>query len=1012
MYFTFTANSVSFARTFTTKPHQFLHQLKILLALLTLAVTCPGQQYSFTHFGLNDGLPQSQVFALAEDQFGQIWMGTNGGGLAVYNGIDFKTYTTRQGLPANYILSLEVAPNGILWIGTTQGLAQFNGKELSADTTWPYKIPVTALYSDGQNRLWVGTRNGLFKKQGNSYAQQPFPGFANKEVIIHFIKQHASGAIWAGTNHGAFIIHRNETSRLSTKNGLSTNVIQSFGSDNHGNIWLGTYGYGVEQIHHQNIKNLNALTGLQGTAVFDMHYDSDGYLWLATQEKGLCRYNPADSSTSFFTEKDGLANNHARSLLKDRWGNLWIGTSGGGVNKYSGQQFKKLSKAQGLPGNYIYCVTADTSGRLWVGTSGGGINLYKDGRFTHFGRDSGFVNDKIRTAFVDNQNLLWLGIEGKGLATYNGQKFRYYNTNHGLAGNFVKSITQDVSGNIWVASAGGGITKVVKADSADTLLMFRKYNVQNVLSSNRVIQLHVDKMNRLWFATQTMGIGYLTNDTSAHYFSKKEGLSSNDVRSITEDKWGNLWVGSTTGLNYIPLYREKMNIGDVPPSKLSSTNIYQLTADTAGYIYVGTEKGIDRLKTDESGTVLETTHYGSDEGFTGVETNLNAAYLANDNHIWFGTVDGLFQFQNHAEVKNLLPPILNFSAIHLNHISLEKTTYKVKYVNASNLKFEPNENHISFDFLGITQTIPAKVKYKWRLVGLEGDWSPAAKRNSVTYSNLAPGQYVFEVLSANENDVWNSEPLRFPFEIKSPFWQKSWFRVVLLFGALLFIVMITAVIIRQINKKSKERQEKLKVERDLISLEQKALRLQMNPHFIFHTLNNIQSLIATKDEDTARVYLSKFSKLMRQILENSRSSEVTLENEIETLENYLNIERFCHDNSFDFTIEVAENLETAFINIPPMILQPFVENAIVHGVAPLQGGGRIHISFTEKKGQLTCTITDNGIGRKAAAQRIDANHKSTALAVTQQRLAMLNPDEESVAIEDLEVGTRVVVRFS
>ncbi len=938
-------------------------------------------------------------------------MGTNGGGLSAYDGFEFTTYTTKDGLPSNYIISLEVASDGTLWIGTNNGLASFSGQTFKTHKLGDAKISVTCILEDNQNTIWLGTNRGIYKKTQSGFTAYKPKSFPDKELAINFIRQSPDGRIWVGSNKGTYILSGDNTEHLTAKNGLVSNLSQSIAFDTSGNAWIGSYGKGVDLVSPTGIENMNRLTNLTGTAVFSILCDEDGTVWLATQEKGLCQYNPADSSHVFLTERDGLANNHVRSLLHDRWGNYWIGTSGGGVSKYAGQQFEKFGKGNGLAGNYIYCMAADYKNQLWVGATGGGIYKLSGNSFTRYGLDSGFVDDKIRTVFVDSDSLVWLGIDCKGLALYNGDTFQFYDENNGLAGNFVKSFDEDSKGRIWVASAGGGITLIYKSHPVEGGFSMSRFNTANYLKSNRVIQVHIDKLDRVWFANQTSGVGVVINDSTVRYFTKKDGLAADDVRSLTEDRFGNLWIGSTGGLNVIPVYQKQLKVHQVNPSHLSSTNIYQLIADAENHIWVGTEKGLDRLTTDSTHSILESTHFGSDEGFTGVETNLNTACMDRNNNLWYGTVDGLFRYLSRADVKNEIAPLLNFKEVSLHYVPLTNTTYDSLYKSGTHLQFEYDENHLTFDFLGITQTIPAKVKYKWRLVGLEEDWSPPAKRNSVTYSNLAPGQYVFEVLSANENEVWNSEPLRFPFTIKSPFWQKGWFRVLLLFGALLFIVMITAVIIRQINKKSRERQEKLKVERDLISLEQKALRLQMNPHFIFHTLNNIQSLIATKDEDTARVYLSKFSKLMRQILENSRSSEVTLENEIETLENYLNIERFCHDNSFDFTIEVDENLETAFIHIPPMILQPFVENAIVHGVAPLQGGGHIHISFTEKDDQLTCTITDNGIGRKAAAQRRDANHKSTALAVTRQRLAMLNPDDESVVIEDLEQGTRVTVKL-
>ena len=196
------------------------------------------------------------------------------------------------------------------------------------------------------------------------------------------------------------------------------------------------------------------------------------------------------------------------------------------------------------------------------------------------------------------------------------------------------------------------------------------------------------------------------------------------------------------------------------------------------------------------------------------------------------------------------------------------------------------------------------------------------------------------------------------------------------------------------------------MEKELLMLEQKALRLQMNPHFIFNALNSIQALVSSNDSKTARLYLAKFSKLMRQILDNSRRTSIPLENEIATLENYLAIEQFCNNHRFDYHIDYDDDLDVESIEIPPIIVQPFVENAIVHGVTQLDKKGKIIVRFFIEKEVLICEVEDNGIGRSAAAKmksQRDQQHKSTALLITQERLDTLNKKsvQPSISVRDL-----------
>ena len=216
----------------------------------------------------------------------------------------------------------------------------------------------------------------------------------------------------------------------------------------------------------------------------------------------------------------------------------------------------------------------------------------------------------------------------------------------------------------------------------------------------------------------------------------------------------------------------------------------------------------------------------------------------------------------------------------------------------------------------------------------------------------------------------------------------------------------------------------MQLEKEVVELEQKALRLQMNPHFIFNALNSIQSQIGTDNEQAARYYLAKFSRLMRQILDNSRNSTITLEEEVNTLENYLLIEKFCNGDRFDYKITVDENIEKDYVKIPPMLLQPFIENAIKHGLKYIEGKrGLIEVKFSEKNNLLECSVTDNGIGRVKAEElnktSKETYHKSTALIVTQERLDLMKDGEniQSLEIIDLHdehknaIGTKVIIRI-
>jgi sensor histidine kinase YesM len=332
---------------------------------------------------------------------------------------------------------------------------------------------------------------------------------------------------------------------------------------------------------------------------------------------------------------------------------------------------------------------------------------------------------------------------------------------------------------------------------------------------------------------------------------------------------------------------------------------------------------------------------------------------------------------------------------------------------------------LTFEFFGVNLSNPDAVRYRWKLEGFDEQWSPPSTERSILYSNLNPGNYRFLVKACNEDQEWSKQAYVVEFSIATPFWYQWWFILLSIGSGIYAVYFIVRKRVQHIQQVASEAQNKLQLEKELVELEQKALRLQMNPHFIFNAMNSIQSQIGIGKDKEARYYLAKFSRLMRQILDHSRSTTIALQAEIATLENYLLIEQFCNGDRFDYEISVPENLEIDFIQIPPMILQPFVENAIKHGFRQLEETGRrgnIEIHFQEYKGYLECVVMDNGIGRKRAAtlnqNSQDSMHISAALSITKERLELLGEvsSKNPIEIIDLEKdgkaqGTKVIVRI-
>lgn len=987
---------------------------------LAIAVPASAQQFNFRNYSVKEGVAQSQVYCLLQDSRGYLWLGTRGGGLSRFDGISFRTFTTKDGLSNNYILCIREDAAHNLWIGSNNGLSKYNG--LAFTNYFPAgegSVQINEIDFDSQQHLWLASNRGLLyfdNKEFNNISTR----MQDKQRNVLSVLAINDGKILYANANGLFTL-------LKTGQGYEVNLnksvqqINCIRRDAKGMIWLGTYGTGVFLGNGEQFMPVPADKRWRNSVVWNINFDRKGHAWISTLSEGIIEYNPETHTANILTEQEGLSNNHVRCMIQDQSGNFWFGTSGGGVSNYFGKVFTHFDKSNGLGGNFVYSIFKDSRKRLWIGTANKGLTKCENSVFTPVDAAHQFADVKVKAIGEDLYGNLYLGTDGNGLYFYHDSIFDNLAK---LKQQYIKSIVRDQHGMMWVAAAGNGIYTIeATKGSKGSNLVINNLNEATGLVHNRVNVLHCDSIGRIWYGTENNGIACVGTDI---HLTSKSGLPSDAIRSLTEDKFGVLWIGTAgDGMATVKIYEKDLVVDNSYRDKLTSNNIYLMAVDAKNNLLVGSESGIDYVELSKERNIVSVKHYSKGDGFVGIETCLNAVCDNGDGTFWFGTINGLTKYNPSHLVKNENETRTGIQDVRLYYISLIKTKYR-KYVGDWNavryLNLPYNQNHLTFDFLGINFSNPDAVRYRWMLEEFDRDWSPPSTQRTVTYSNIPPGDYVFKVISCNEDGVWNKTPASINIAIRKPIWLEWWFMIA---GSLLLLALI-GLIFRQREKnfkqKAKEQREKILLEKDLIELEQKALRLQMNPHFIFNALNSIQAQIGTDNEQNARYYFAKFSKLMRQILDNSRHSRITLQEEISMLENYLLVEKFCNNNMFDYQILLSENLETDYIHIPPMMLQPFVENAIKHGMKYLNGKqGLIKVEFSANEHELICTVTDNGIGRKKSAelnqQSREAYHQSMALTVTEERLNLLHEQTAGghIVITDLyddhgvACGTKVVV---
>ena len=1005
----------------------------LLFLFFFLSVNIFAQQFDFQNYSVRDGLAQSQVYAMIKDSQGYIWTGTQGGGLSRFDGLEFTSFTVRDSLSNNYVESLFEDKEGNLWIGTKNGLNKFDGLNFQTIPN-SERHSITAITQDPTGFLWVGTDSGIYQYDGKQLTNYTRANKLSQGRVNCFFYD-KKNTLWIGMSYGAYQIKNGKPNLFTQRSGLLANSVRAIIQDDFGNIWFGTFNGGLQSFDGETFTNYRENNDLPSNLILTLHKTADHKIWIGTQDKGLATWNPKDSTFSSLTIDDGLCNNHVRNIVEDDWGNLWFGTSGGGISKYAGQQFIHFDKSNGLNGNYVYALARDNAGKIWMSASKKGVTTYDGDNFEFIDKWFGFKDVKCKAIFADEKDRIWIGTEGEGLAIIDQDSFLYFGEKEGLIGSWIRDIVKDPLGRIWLATTEG-ITIVTENDTLRNDFSFQRFTRKNsALATNRINALHIDNLGRTWFATRSEGLGYFENDSTIISINEENNLPDNAVRSLAEDKFGNLWIGTASqGICKIKLYEKEDKTFQVQTffnqknnERLTSDNVYLLLFDADDNLWVGSEVGVDKVVLDAERNIKEVIRFGRSEGFVGIETCQNAALKDVNGDLWFGTINGLTKFNPKSTRNNTIAPLIRITNVQLGFEDLRDTEYgkwaSPKGGILNGLKLPWNVNEIAFAFQGINMSNPEKISYQWKLEGLHNDWRGKTNRDFASFTNLSPGRYTFLVRAYNEDGVTNKEPTKASFIIEAPFWQTLWFRLsaisLLFFGVLFFIKNRIA----KIERKAKREKEKLELEKHLLGLEQKALQLQMNPHFIFNALNSIQALISQKDNKKARYQLAKFSKLMRSILENSRAQTIPLEDEIQTLDNYLTIECSSRGNTFDFEVTAADDIDIEEVRIPPMMLQPFVENAIIHGVAHLTEHGKVSVHFARKNWTLECTVSDNGIGRTKAKElksQIDAQHKSAALEVTQERLDILNKDSnvgKSLEIIDLKSaddstgGTKVVVRL-
>jgi hypothetical protein len=473
-------------------------------------------------------------------------------------------------------------------------------------------------------------------------------------------------------------------------------------------------------------------------------------------------------------------------------------------------------------------------------------------------------------------------------------------------------------------------------------------------------------------------------------------LPSNIIASVAQDHQGVIWIGTAAGLcRFNETTKKFITFSEKNGSPKGL--VTQLLVDDKDRIWMSATGGIVML--NESRTKF--TYYDPADGLQGREFGGRTVVKTHDGYLCYGGKNGFNIFHPDSLRKNnFIPPVV-LKGIKIFDEALKRDS---SFTDLKSLKLSYKQNFFSFEFAALNYDHPEKNQYDYQLIGFDKKVVHNGTNRVISYTNVAPGNYTLKVTASNNDGIWNKAGFELELIIIPPFWATWWFKtivVLVLVGSVLLFFRLRE------NRIRKEEARQTAINKQIAEIRMVALRGQMNPHFIFNSLNSIQHFITTRDKEEALNYLSKFSKLIRKILENSRENTVSISNELQLLELYIQLEQLRFSNRFDYHIAIDEKIDLENTEIPPLLIQPYIENAILHGLINKNEKGDLWLSLERNNGLLVCKIEDNGIGR-ARSQEIEqgkvSRHRSLGIKVTEERISGLSElldYKMEVVVEDL-----------
>ncbi len=722
-------------------------------------------QYTRTIWTQAQGLPQDTVRSLAQTPDGYLWVGTKEG-LARFDGYDFLTFTREHGdIPNDTVGKLVTASDGSLWIGTSSGLARyangrfhrFTGKQdpaagpvtsiaedhrgiiwIACDGNLYYGgsggftmvskqqiAPVGALqsvYEDRRHQIWIGGSRGLMRQNGSAFVKVLGAKDLGGSFITSFLE--TDEGLWAGGTRGIMLLRPDGTRRIyTTADGLPNNFVLAMKQDSAGSIWVGTYG-GLSRLEHGRFVIFNSNNKDGRDWVWSLLEDREHNLWVG-MNGGLNRFR--DNLFSNYGVAEGMPSDDPYVVHQDKRGVVWVGYHDSGLVAINGSARRTWTTRDGLPSNEIFAIRDTKSGDLLVSTRKG-LSLMRGAGFTNYK----VVDDTGRTAVYDaledRDGDIWAAT-ARGIYKRVAGKWKAIVPESAGDAAYALVLAEGLDGSIWAATTNAGFWRI------DAKGRPRLYTLRDGLNENQVRSLYQDPDGTLWIGTFGGGLNALRNGVFAHY-ELNDGLLSNNIAHIEDDGKGFLWLSTTRGITRV----SKRELADFAAHKIAA---------------------------------LHPENYGLDDGLRSAQCApaspaSGGGTRTRDGRLWFTTMHNLaiIDSANVAPRRRTELP----TPIHILEVSADGRAMSLLGPGG---RIDPGTRRLEFRFVGISLGAPERIRYSWRLEGLDMDWSPAVRRRVASYSPMPHGHYRFLVRASLPGGP--ESETSWSFEIVPHFYERAWF---------------------------------------------------------------------------------------------------------------------------------------------------------------------------------------------------------------------------------------------